>query len=84
MLPVIFRVDKLGEVEAFFPTLQTGLGFVTCYAHNGQHGEALYEYYRDDTVPARKEEYEPLLKELQSIGYNNLKVCSRWSRKYKI
>lgn len=44
-----------------------------CYAHMGQHSEC----YNNITHRKRasKEEYEPLLKELKAIGYENIIIC---------
>lgn len=65
MIPVIFRKDKRdNEVVAFFPTMKSNLGFVTIYAHNGQHCEGRVEYFLEKTTPVSKEEYTPLLNEL--------------------
>lgn len=48
------------------------------YAHVGQHFEANIEYYYNDTVPAKKEEYLPLLNELNNVvGYSDLVVVKR-------
>jgi hypothetical protein len=38
------------------------------YEHIGQHCEACMGYYRS-TKPCEPELYDPLLKELESIGY---------------
>lgn len=83
MIPVIFRKDKRdNEVVAFFPTMKSNLGFVTIYAHNGQHCEGRVEYFLEKTTPVSKEEYTPLLNELLAVGYDNLKVYDGWKRKW--
>ena len=82
-IPVIFRKDKRdNEVVAFFPTMKSDLGFVTIYAHNGQHCEGRVEYFLEETTPVSKEEYTPLLNELRTIGYDNMKVYDGWKRKW--
>lgn len=43
-------------------------GTVTCYAHIGQHSACHTDYLKQCTI-ARKEEYEPLRRELESIGH---------------
>lgn len=81
--PVLFRRDKPGthsdEVTAVFPTLPGSPRMMTCYAHIGQHGSCSPEWLRNDTVPATPEEYAPLKRELESIGYM-LRVVHRVSR----
>lgn len=72
-LPVIFRVVR-GELLALFPTLpydareaaRGGYPYITCYAHIGQHGEALRSYTQAGRL-ATPEEYAPLLAELRRI-----------------
>ena len=39
-----------------------------CYAHVGQHSICSIDWVKEQK-PATKKQYEPLLKELQSIGY---------------
>lgn len=72
---VAFRADKhgtfKGEITAVFsgePGTRNGLDLMS-YAHNGQHGACSPEWYRGRTRPATPEEYAPLLRELQRIGY---------------
>lgn len=80
-IPVIFRMPRDGSpVEAFLPSEPTLGGYVTCYAHVGQHGAAEYTYYRDRTRPAKPEEYADLLSELRGIyerDGDTLKVMRR-------
>lgn len=70
---------EYNEIIAFFPQLNFnkrlyGLKQKTCYTHIGQHSSCTVSYINNDCVKATKEEYTPLLKELQSIGYN-VKIC---------
>lgn len=63
--PVTFYIDNgdNGQVFAFFPnTMQS-------YSHVGQHSACILEYVKS-CVPATVEQYEPLKKELESLGYN--------------
>lgn len=68
-----------GEIVAYFPQLNYnkrlyGTSTKTCYAHIGQHSACSVDYINNNCVKATKEEYTPLLKELQSIGYE-IKIC---------
>jgi hypothetical protein len=74
---VIFRKwKKGGDVIAYFPDIpETAPGCVLSYMHIGQHGAGYYPH--GDTVPATPEEYGPLLRELEAIGYDNLRIVSR-------
>ncbi len=87
-VPVIFRVDKQGEVTAVFPTLQgTSPKDFTVYAHVGQHGTGSKGWYHT-TRAAKPEEYKDLLSELRVIyedgppdddgSYVTLRVVSRF------
>ena len=69
---VIFKKDPQNhnEVIAFMPyEICNWQGYFTCYAHVGQHSTTCDQYFRQCRT-ATKEEYEPLLNELISIGYN--------------
>ncbi len=68
---VIFRKDKQ-SVYALFPyIIHSGYNVVT-YQHIGQHSGANYQHCIQTSKPATPEEYEPLKKELENIGYNLL------------
>lgn len=85
--PVIFvigRSKRAAEygVTAVFPCKDEDNGCMTCYAHIGQHSSCCYEWYFEQRK-AKPEEYADLLRELVSIGYDDLKVYSRiqpWMR----
>ena len=69
---VIFKKDPQNhnEVIAFMPyEICNWQGYFTCYAHVGQHSTTCDQYFRQCRT-AIQEEYEPLLNELISIGYN--------------
>ncbi len=71
---VIFRrhLEEPREVVAIFPELPADVvgRYATCYAHVGQHGSCDPVYLVDVlTLPATPEEYAPLQKELEQIGY---------------
>ncbi len=68
---VIFRKDKT-SVFALFPYIIHQGYFVVTYEHIGQHSGADYNHCINTSRPARPKEYEPLKKELESIGYNLL------------
>lgn len=73
-LSVDFRMETYpdGEVQplAVFVKVEgiPAVGNGQCYAYLGQHTECESVYYKD-LPKATKEQYEPLLKELTSIGY---------------
>lgn len=79
MQRVTFRKWKdTGDVIAFFPD-QTDGQFIVSYEHVGQHGNAAYPLI-PKTVPATPAEYAPLLAELVSIGYDDLRIVRRVAR----
>ena len=82
MTPVIFRKFKTGEVLALFPTLPGTNDPHTCqsYQHIGQHGAASADC--SYTKPATPAEYADLLRELVSIGYDDLKIVKRFTRQH--
>lgn len=70
---VIFRMEN-GHPVAFFPEEKYNDEFIWCYAHVGQHSGACKDYM-DELQPATPEEYQDLLDELISIGYD-VEVCN--------
>lgn len=78
MTPVLFRREgpDASDIVAIFPTLPGSPGMMTCYAHLGQHSSCSPRYIHD-TKPARPEEYADLERELQRIGYDDLRVFAR-------
>ena len=76
MTNVVFRKEKDGQILAVFGEIADNFYNLVCYAHLGQHSACSLEYYRS-TKPASAGEYQPLLNELQSIGYNDLRICKR-------
>lgn len=79
--PVIFRkvlADK--SIIAFFPTIPGSVTdfSVMSYQHVGQHASAGQSFYYAFTVPALPDEYKDLLSELVSLGYDDLKIYTRW------
>lgn len=80
MTRVIFRKWKdSGNIIAFFPDTvnDCNYSFIMSYEHLGQHGEADYNGLLPLTKRATRVEYYPLLQELQSIGYDDLKIYYR-------
>lgn len=79
MIPVIFRKFKDGQVIALFPLFTGTLDPATCgdYMRVGQHGTCDLRKVVSTTVLATVKEYSSLLKELISIGYEDLAVRSR-------
>ena len=78
---VIFRQFKTGEIIALFPALPGTNDPNTCesYMHVGQHSSADTDLVQS-TKPAKKEKYQSLKRELESIGYK-LEAKKRFSRK---
>ena len=68
---VVFRKWKNeGDIIALFPEIDQGPGCCLSYMHIGQHGGADYSHVIKKTVPAQKEEYADIEKELSFVGYN--------------
>ena len=68
---VVFRKDKDGEITAVFPEVPSSCFDwyqMSCYAHMGQHGGCVYDWYITTRL-ASPEEYESLKQELESAPY---------------
>ena len=79
---VIFRKYKNGDIIAVFPyEVETHHGYILCYEHVGQHGHGNYNVIVAKTTLATPEEYKCLLKELENLGYKNLKVQKKRNHK---
>lgn len=61
---------------AVFPEIEGSHGNMLCYAHIGQHSSCSREYIRGKRL-ATKEEYQRLLNELVSLGYDDLQVLNK-------
>jgi hypothetical protein len=81
-IPVVFRKFSNGAIIALFPTFDDGNYRVASYMHVGQHGGADYDVVVSSTKIASESEYRELFQELQSIGYENLKVYRRFRPTY--
>ena len=67
-----------GEVIALFiDELENNLGEVMSYMHVGQHSLANYNGVVAISRLSTPEEREPLLSELQRIGYSNIEIMYR-------
>ena len=78
MTRVIFRKYKdNGEIIALFPDIVPSFFKRMSYMHFGQHSEVDYDLCVKCTKLATEEEYAPLLAELKSIGYDDLKIYKR-------
>jgi hypothetical protein len=76
---VIFRKWRdSGNVIAFFPDQVDG-PYIGSYEHIGQHSNATYPH--PQTEPATPDEYADLLAELRTIGYDNLRIVKRVTRR---
>jgi hypothetical protein len=81
MTKVIFKIIEGSDVQAFFPELAGDNNPYTmlCYAHIGQHSAA-HEGYVVQGRNATPSEYNALLNELESVGYDDLNVVYRFTR----
>lgn len=77
MTKVIFRKFADGDIIALFPEEVFAGYLVSSYMHIGQHSEADYNAMIAVTKPASEKEYAALYKELQQVGYDDLKVIKR-------
>jgi len=84
-IPIIFRkFNKGGDIIAIFPKiLSDNRGNLESYQHIGQHGPCAPDLLQNITKKATKEEYQPLLNELISLGYDDLKIISRRTPKMR-
>jgi len=84
MTKVCFRIpiDHAGEIVAVFPEIQwDDWPSLACYQHTGQHGPCTADWVRHETVPAKPNEYESLLRELtELVGYDDLVIIPRMPR----
>jgi len=77
---VVFRKDKKSkDIIAFLPETRAFFGKVMSYQHIGQHSEADYNYYQNDTAKVDETEYRVLFEELQGIYDGTLKVYQKIS-----
>ena len=78
VVPVIFRIGREGEVFALFPTLPSNRDGFCCvsYERIGQHTGADYFGCIYASRPATVAESEPLIQELERIGYR-LRIVQR-------
>ena len=85
MTKVVFRKFKDdGEIIALFPEQRYNhIGYsINSYMHLGQHGAAEYDHVIATSYPTKEYEYQPLLAELKSIGYDDLRVMQRCKPKF--
>ena len=69
---VVFLKEEGYGTLAVFPDIVEDLkGNVRCYAHVGQHSTASPDYYQELELA---DDYQDLLEELESIGYDDLEV----------
>lgn len=84
-LPVCFRVYRskkepyYNDCVAIFPTVpEDRSGYsAMIYEHVGMHGSAYIHHMVAITKPATEEQYTDLKRELESIGYDNLRIVQR-------
>lgn len=84
--PVIFRVsrDNPDDVYALFPEELGSYEARTCscYQHTGQHSIADPYACIRSSRPARPEEYAKLLRELEVLGYDDLRIVARHTHRH--
>lgn len=77
---VVFRKFEDGEIIALFPDTLTPAAHLVwlldSYMHQGQHSVASTNIV-ETTKLANEAEYGSLLKELVSIGYDNLRITTK-------
>jgi len=82
MTKVIFRTwINGGDTIAIFPEIPAGDWTCESYQHIGQHGGCSIGLSHASTRPATEREIEPLLTELHLIGYDDLVIRKRATRK---
>tara|TARA_R110000868_G_scaffold74337_10_gene214985 strand:+ start:2773 stop:3081 length:309 start_codon:yes stop_codon:yes gene_type:complete len=84
---MVFRVDTSkefkGDVFVLFPhEVADFYGGVVSYQHLGQHSAADYVFCMGKSRKATEEEFAPLKKEIESLGYNVNLVSKRNYEKY--
>jgi len=84
---MVFRVgtskEFKGDVFVLFPyEIADSNGGVVSYQHIGQHSAADYDFCMRKSRKATTEEYAPLKKEMESLGYNVNLVLKRNYEKY--
>ncbi len=83
-MKVMFRIFSDGQVIALFPEeSDKRTGETMSYMHIGQHGGADYHGVIRKTKPATESQYQPLLNELKSIGYDKLEVRQKSQIKWQ-
>ena len=86
MTKVIFRKFRNGEIIALFPQEPATRDGWEClsYMHGGQHGSASPTIVHE-TKPVKWSDFVELQRELQNIGYNDLKLCKKFTQEdYKV
>lgn len=83
MVKVVFRKWYNGDIIALFPQEPADRYGMFCqsYEHIGQHGGADYDGVVRRTRPAKPGEYADLKDELVGIGYDDLQVAARVTRR---
>lgn len=79
--PVIFKKER-NSILAVFPAMAGSDKYYSdcgAYAPIGQHVQTCLNYAAS-LKPAKPEEYEGLKRELESIGYNDLKIVKKFTQ----
>jgi hypothetical protein len=83
MTKVQFLREANGQILAVFPaTAWDGFSNIDCYSRVGQHSSCAVNYWKN-LKPATRLEFEPLLEELESLGYDDLKVVIPTKKAFK-
>lgn len=76
---VLRRFKDGGDLLALFPDEDYGNGLIMSYQRVGQHSGADYTYCISASIPVSELEAKPLVRELESIGYN-LQIIKRYRK----
>lgn len=69
------KIQDTGEIIAIFPEIYwDNNGNFTCYKHIGQHSACSSSWVADMCIQAKPKQYDNLLDELISIGYDDLEI----------
>lgn len=73
---VIFRKDSFG-VFALFPDNKVSKNKCVGYSVREKHFHTIYNYEMNESKPCTEEEYAPLKKELEELGYTDIEIVDK-------
>jgi len=84
VIPAVFRTWDNGSTVALFPTNKTGSqNHVASFTNFGKHDDADYKHIISTTRPATQKETKKMLRELQKVGYGNIRVNKKRDHRWK-